>query len=251
MYKKLSEVYDNLIKEDIDYDLFIDWIISKIKRSKFEVKSILEIGCGTGNITIPLGQKGYKMTGVDISDEMLSVADAKAFEVGIEVRWINSDIVDLDMDSKFECVISTMDTFNYITDIDDLCKSLGNVYNALKPGGIFIFDINTKYRLKEIYGSNSFNYVSDEICYIWNNYYNEDQKICEFEINFFLKDEYSDAYERFEEIHYQRAYEKSEIVDLLKDTGFTNVQTFDFLSFEKPADKSEKIHFYAQKKFED
>ncbi|SHE95256.1 class I SAM-dependent DNA methyltransferase [Alkalibacter saccharofermentans] len=245
MYDKLAYIYDNLINEDVDYDKMVNWLDIKIKEKNISANSLLEIGCGTGNVSIPLSKLGYNVTGMDISDEMLSVADEKSFAEGSSVRWMKGDVCNFANTEKYHAAVSCLDTINYILGEEDLDNAFKNIYNSLEKGGVFIFDINTKYRLKDVYGNHSFNYVSDDLCYIWNCFYDSENDISEFEIDFFVKAEGTNNYERFDEVHVQKAYEIEKIKYMLLNAGFDSVDAYDFLSETLPTSRSEKVGMVA------
>ena len=155
-------------------------------------------------------------------------------------------MTDFELYGTVNIVISTLDCVNYITDEDALLKVFKLVNNYLDPKGLFIFDINSAYKLEHILGNNT--YVSDDedIFYSWQNSYDKKKKICTFDLTFFEKDE--DVYYRYDETHYERAYSVEEITNLLEKAGLEVVGVFDNLSFESPKDKSERIFFVAREK---
>lgn len=245
MYKKMAALYDKLIQADIDYENWADYLTESLSHSEIKVKDVLEIGSGTGNITLPLARKGFNLTGVDTSEDMLSIADEKSFSVGLNIRWLNGDISSLKLDSQYDAAISCLDTFNYILDDKSLLAAFKNIAGALKSGGIFIFDINSRYLLEEIYGSNSFNYADDDICYLWECCYDDNSEINEYGITFFVREEGKNLYERFEEVHRQRVYDPFKIKELLELAGFKEIKITGFMSDEPWCETDEKIQITA------
>ena len=149
-YKDFAFIYDELMNE-VDYNGWVEYIENIIKNENVQVQNILELACGTGNLTIPLTKKKYDIAGIDISDQMLSVAREKAEKEGVELVLLQQDIAELDFDvTNLDCVLCACDGFNYVTYDDELESAFAKTYELLKPGGIFIFDISSHYKLSKI-----------------------------------------------------------------------------------------------------
>ncbi|MPW24705.1 methyltransferase domain-containing protein [Alkalibaculum sp. M08DMB] len=246
MYNKMSRIYDELMTEEVDYINWTHYIQKIFARYNVEVKDVMDLGCGTGNITIPLSDMGYKMVGVDLSEDMLAIADSKAFLKNNNIKWIYGDMVDSQAyDMSYDAIISCCDAVNYILEEDELMKMFRNVYKGLKENGIFTFDINSYYKINQVYKDQVFTYTSDKINYIWENNYDEDTDIIEYYLNFFVKNDKDNDYTRSEEIHYQKAYKNENIIDMLLKVGFTSVELFKFDSFQMPDLEAERIQFCA------
>lgn len=275
-YGNFAYVYDQLM-DDVDYDAWVGHIEDLIDKSGASVKNILELACGTGNITIPLAQRGYDIAGVDISEDMLGVALEKSESIGLPLVLLEQDMVDLDFDLyDLDCVLCACDGFNYVTSLDDLAKVFAKVYELLKPGGVFVFDISSHYKLSQVLGNNFMGESREDISYMWTNYYDEGNQLLEMNLDFFLKiddqdyerDEYEEAdqgsnelledgsqlgceddnlYERYREVHLQRAHKEDEIVDTLKNVGFEKIDSYGDFGMDRPGDKAERIFFTAVK----
>lgn len=249
MYGNFAAVYDFLMR-DVDYKKWAEHIESIMKERNSEVKNILELACGTGNLTLEFTKKGYDIAGIDISVEMLEEARKKAEREKLELVLLNQDMTELDFDLyDLDCVVCGCDGYNYVLDDEKMLNSFSTVYDILKPGGIFIFDISSEYKLREILGDNIFTEVNDEVSYIWENYTEED--ICQMDLTFFVKEKEDQLgkslYRRFEETHVQRAYEIYEIKDLLASAGFDDVEAFGDFTLDSPEGDSERIFFAAKK----
>lgn len=246
-YSDLATIYDGLMG-DIDYKQWTNYLINQISNHKAPGNKVLDLGCGTGNISIPLAEEGFQVRGVDISLEMLTQAEQKAREKGLTISFYQQDIRELVVDGQVDVVLSTFDTLNYLTDKGELTKTFSAVFKGLKEEGLFIFDLNTPYKLSRILGDNIYTYNTDELVYIWENYFDSRTKLCEMELTFFSKDDKTGQYRRFQESHCQRAYSIAEIKGLLTATGFTLQAVNGELSFEEPDPKEERIFFVAKKK---
>jgi len=242
-YNEFAKIYDELMN-DVDYDKWFSYIEEIFIKNNKKPLNILEMACGTGNLTKYLCENRYDVTCFDMSSEMLSVAYEKlrGFK---NVKILNQDMTEFNVNKKFEAVISICDSINYITNDEDLKEVFTNVYNHLNDDGIFIFDINSHYKLSEIIGNNTFVHDEDDIFYTWQNYYDEDEKICEFYLTFFIKE--NDKYIRVEEEHCERAYKIEEIIEVLKSVGFKDINYYDEFTFDIPNQKSERINFVVKK----
>ncbi|MDR0880297.1 MAG: class I SAM-dependent methyltransferase [Clostridioides sp.] len=245
-YSEFAFVYDELMDE-VDYDGWVDYLEQLIANEGVKVQNILELACGTGNITIPLAKKGYDIAGIDISDEMLGVAREKSEEDGIELVLLEQDITELDFDvENLDCVLCACDGFNYITEDRDLEKIFIKAYALLKDGGMFIFDISSHYKLSEVLGDNTYGENREDVTYMWQNFYCEEDETVEMELVFFVKEE-DGSYTKFEEFHRQRAYKEGEVADMLANAGFEAVKLFGDFGFEAPSEDAERIFFVCKK----
>ncbi|ABW19543.1 class I SAM-dependent DNA methyltransferase [Alkaliphilus oremlandii] len=242
-YGGFAYIYDRLM-EDVDYGAWANYVEELMTNDNRKPKKILELACGTGNITIPLANKGYRLTGVDISEDMLMVAKNKAIDSNQNVLFIQQDMVELEFDEKFDCVLAMCDGINYITEEIDLDKVFHNVYEVLEKDGLFIFDISSYYKLKHILGDNTFGENLEDLCYLWENYFNEDERIIEMNLTFFIQE--GSLYRKEEEYHIQRAYEIDEIMNLL-NRNFKEIRVLDGFSLDAPKNNSERVFFIAKK----
>ncbi|KDR93888.1 Ubiquinone/menaquinone biosynthesis C-methylase UbiE [Peptoclostridium litorale DSM 5388] len=246
-YGEFANIYDELMG-DVDYEMWSDYIEALINEfSGIDVENILELACGTGNITIPMAQKGYSVTGMDISEDMLCIAKGKLEGKRLEISLVQSDMKDFEYDAvRAQCVICACDGFNYITDENSLGSIFEKVYNMLPKGGTFIFDISSSHKLKNIISQSTFTHVDEDTAYIWENYYDEDLKTVDMELTFFVR-ENSGLYRRFDELHVQRVYENEEILKMLQSAGFKCSKALSEFSFEEDNGMSERVFFAAVK----
>lgn len=243
-YKGFAYVYDKLMG-DVDYKAWVNYVEQIINNNTNKVNKILELACGTGNITIPLAKKGYNIVGVDISEDMLMIAKNKSMENNLNIFFIHQNMVDLELDKKFDCVLIMCDGVNYITDKDDLLKLFKKVYNILEDKGMFIFDISSAYKIKNILGNNTFGEDLDDVCYLWQNYFDEESQILEMDLTIFIKE--GKCYRKEEEFHTQRAYDVGEVIKLLNKINFKCIKTYDEFNFDSHKDDSERIFFVAKR----
>ncbi len=242
-YADLASIYDKMI--DVDYDAWIKFIDGYFfdKGISLKGKYALELGCGTGNMTLRLKSRGMELTAIDISEDMLNLAQQKALEKRVKINFVSQDMIDFEMNRKFDFIFSFCDGYNYITEEEDLLSSFNRVYSHLNVGGRFIFDISTEYKLRDAIGNSTFTMNEDRVCYIWDNYLEGD--ILEMYITFFVQE--GKLYRRVDETHVQKAHKNQYLVQLLKGSGFSKVEIFNDYSFEALTNESMRATFIAEK----
>ena len=243
-YGDFAELYDQLMY-DIDYEKWFYYIEDIFKKYNKSPGKILEMACGTGNLTKHFCDSNYNVTCFDLSEEMLTVAYDKLGAYR-NVKILKQDMTNLTLgDNKFDAVIAACDSINYITEDRDLLKVFKNVYDHLEDEGLFIFDINSYYKLKNIIGENIFIEDTEDIFYVWDNDFIEETDICNFYLTFFVKE--NDHYNRFDEMHSERAYKNEEVLNKLKLSGFKDIEMYGDFKFNEVKDDSERIFFVAVK----
>lgn len=242
MYKETAAFYDRLTP-DVDYDMYAEYF-TKIfeKHSGNTPHSVVDLGCGTGMLTVAMANKGYDMTGVDASAEMLSMAYGKKSP---GVLWINQDFTSLDLFGTYEAAVSLLDCINHLTENGQVEKYFKRLRYFIEPDGLFVFDINSEYKFKNTYKSNTFYSVNDELSYIWQNKYDEKTKICTMDMTFFHKED--DVYRRFDTVNKERAYSIEFLQEQLGKTEFTVEALYDDGSFNEPSSDSERIFFVCRR----
>jgi SAM-dependent methyltransferase len=244
MYKNFAYIYDELLY-DINSGQWADYLGKIFLNNNIKSGKILDLACGTGNMSIQMSKKGFEVTGVDLSADMLTCAIDKSIKNNLNIEFINHDMVDFRMKVEFDGIICLLDSVNYILKNEYIEKFFMNVYNMLDIHGIFIFDINTEYKLKNIISNNIFYEISDEVNYLWTNNFNENNNICEFDLTFFVKE--GELYRKYNETHYERAYNNDELIDILEKCNFEIINIFDELQFVDPKINSERIFFVCRK----
>ncbi len=243
-YVDFAYVYDRLM-EDVDYGQWATYIENIFQREGISPNNLLELACGTGNITIPMAKRGYQVMGVDISEDMLMVAKEKALAQGINILFVQQNMCQLELNSTYDGVICCCDGINYIVETEALITLFKGVYRYLSPGGIFVFDISTSYKLKQILGNNTFGENLNDLCYLWENDFDEQTQNIDMNLTFFIQE--GRHFCKFEELHRQRAYEVEDLKKILQGTGFNRIQCFDGFSWQEPAKESERVFFVCRK----
>jgi len=236
-YTGFAYLYDKLIKQD--YSQWANYIEAVFLRYGKGISLVLDLACGTGNLTALLAKKGYDMIGLDKSSDMLSMAAQK--KGNLPICYTCQDMTDFELYGTVDAVICTLDSINYVTNTAKLKKTFKLIKNYLNPGGLLIFDINSEYKIANLLKNNTFVSDTGKIFYSWENVYNPKTKICTYKLTFFIKN--GEKYYRINELQKQRAYDLDTINKMLADANLSVLGCFDGLTFNKPSKKSERQMF--------
>lgn len=228
-YDVIADVWDELNSE-VDYSALATHADSLIRRYKTCAEnSVVDLGCGTGSMTLPLAERGYDMIGVDISDEMLSTARDRAAETGREageILWLCQDMSDFELYGTVGAAVCCLDGINHLTDPAKVRRCFSLAHNYIEPGGVFIFDVNTPRKFREVYGGRDYILESDGVTCMWQNDYNEKTGLCRFGISVF--EERSDgAWDRRDSDWSERCYSRRRLEKWLADAGFEVISVTD------------------------
>lgn len=232
LYDKIAPFYAALNK-DVPYEKMAAHIqkILALHGIK-EGDTLLDLGCGSGNLTLPLLRLGYDMIGVDASFSMLS--EARNSEGAERVLWLCQDATELDLYGTVKGTVSSLDTLNHITDKEDVREVLRLVHTFLEPGGLFIFDINSPYKFSTVYGENAYILENEDAFCAWQNHYDKKKGLCDFFVTVFERD--GKHYRRYDTYAAERAYSLDEMEAMLKEAGFRLLSVTDGYS-DKPVKK--------------
>ncbi|MFA9398310.1 MAG: class I SAM-dependent methyltransferase [Clostridiaceae bacterium] len=233
-YNDFAFIYDKLITKDINYKDWSKYIISICKNRNIEYNEYLDLACGTGNMTCEIEKYFNQTYAVDLSSDMLTLAKNK---LSNKTKLICQDISDINLNKKFNLITCCLDSMNYLTEKTDLEKFFCNVNMHLEQEGIFIFDVNSYYKLSYILGNNIYNYDNEDVYYIWENNFEDD--LLNMYLTFFIKDE--DKYIRFDEEHLERAYTEEYLDELIDSSGFEILEKHDGYSENIISEKTERI----------
>ncbi len=242
-YTVFATLYD-LFMDNIPYEEWSNYLIELLKENNVSSGLVCELGCGTGNITEFLSKAGYDMIGIDNSDDMLNIALDKKYSSNLDILYINQDMREFELFGTVAAVVSICDSINYITEYDNLVNVFKLVNNYLDPDGIFIFDLNTTTKYKNM-GDTVIAENRDEGSFIWENTFYEDSNINEYDLTIFSKTD-NDLYEKYEETHFQRAYTIDEITSALETAGLKYITSYSAFTHNAISPTDDRIYVIAK-----
>ena len=247
-YTDFASVYDQFMDET-PYEKWCENVLSVLRENQIEDGLVLELGCGTGSMTELLATNGYDMIGVDCSEEMLFIAQEKKIESGHDILYLNQDMRTFELYGTVRAIVSVCDSLNYLLEDEDVISCFQLVNNYLDPKGIFFFDFNTAYKYEEVIGDTVIAENRDECSFIWENFYDVEERINEYDLTVFVREEDKsgeDMFRRFQETHFQRGYTLEEMKHFMEAAGLEFVKAFDADTLQEVTDKSERIYCVAR-----
>ena len=242
-YEQFSYSYDRMMK-NVNYTRWCDYIESLFNMYRCSPRTILDLACGTGSLTILLASKGYEVTGLDRAEGMLNVAREKVENEDLKITLQQGNMIDFQISEKFDAILCTYDSINYAINENELCTMFETVAKHLSPDGLFIFDVTTERNIVEHFHNKTFSENHQDYSFIWKNMYLYNTKMCRTFLTFFIRD--GELFRRYEEVHQQRIYEVSTVNSLLKATGFKLLSAYDMYTFNKWNRSSDRINFTVQ-----
>jgi ubiquinone/menaquinone biosynthesis C-methylase UbiE len=252
-YTDFASVYDKLM-DDTPYVQWCDNIVSKLVKYGVDSGLVLELGCGTGSMTELLADKGYDMIGVDSSEEMLNIAIDKREKSGNDILYLNQDMREFELYGTVRAVVSVCDSLNYLLLDEDIVECFRLVNNYLDPKGIFVFDFNTKYKYETVIGDSVIAENREGCSFIWENFYDPEESINEYDLTIFVRDEQAskvggrEFFEKFDEVHLQRGYTLEEMKAFISQSGLEFIEAIDADTLGNVSDTSERIYCVAREK---
>lgn len=244
IYSGFASVYD-IFMDNIPYDDWAEYVKTLLAESGIRQGIVVELACGTGELTKRLADSGYQMIGVDFSEEMLTIARDKC---GEEVLLLHQDMRELELYGTAAAMVCVCDGMNYICSEEELGQVFQRAYAFLDFSGVLIFDMKTDYFFREVLGNQTITDNREDASYIWENNYYEEEMLNEYLLTVYeLVDEERDLFVRTDELHYQRAYDIAVVKHCLEEQGFTCVRIFEAMTKQQPQQDSERIYFVAYK----
>lgn len=241
MYEDFSYIYDKL-SFDLDYEGYADNILKLAKEYKIKKENMLELAAGSGMLTKYFFDEFENIDALDISPDMLNVFANKYDNDNINLIYY--DMVEFENPGKYDLIVILLDSINYVTDPKDLQKLFDNCYKNLKDEGLLVFDINSEYKMTQVFGSNCYVYEYEDIFYTWDNFYEDD--LVDMHLNFFVENE-DGTYDRIYEYQQERIYRTNEVTKMVEQAGFKDVKTYDEDDFGNVKDDSQRVLFSAVK----
>ncbi len=268
-YTSFAQVYD-LFMDNVPYEAWGDYIASRLREAGITDGVVLDLGCGTGKLTRIMAAKGYDMIGADSSIDMLSIAQQNTPQPpqGRQpILYLNQDMRQLELHGTVDAIYSACDCINYIPTEEELLEVFMRVCKYLDTKGLFLFDCNTPYKYETLLAENTFAENRPEGSFIWENYYNPDTRVNEYDLTLYIRQLQIDTmprktrgmgrkittvpnreiYERFEETHFQCSYDTDTLQKLLAQAGLHVVGIYDGYTLNPPQDESERLVFVARR----
>ena len=242
-YHELAKSYDRLTN-DVDYEATVDFYMQILEREGVKPRTVVDLACGTGSVTEILAGQGYEVTGVDMSEEMLTEAMSKVMDMENPPRFVCQKLQELHLPVAVDMAVCALDSLDYVTDPADCAEAIRRTYKALNPGGIFIFDVNTPEKLRAMDGQVFLDEDDDVYC-VWRGEFDEETNICSYGMDLFQRE--GDVWHRSFEEHREYAYSAQQLVGYLKDAGFTNIEVYADQLFEAPREGEQRIYIKARK----
>lgn len=246
-YQKFAYLYDELMK-DVPYDNWVELIKKSAEKYNVHGKRLLDLACGTGELSVRLSAHGYDVTGVDLSDDMLTVAQSKAVSKGLNILFYQQNMAELDGLGSFDVIGVFCDSLNYLQSEQEVVNTFHHVYQHLSEHGLFIFDVHSIYKIMQVFMNQTFALNEDEISYIWHSYQGEHPNSVEHDLSFFVLDEKSGQYERYDELHFQRTYSIEVYESWLLETGFELLEVVGDFESKPPQAEAERLFFICRKR---
>jgi ubiquinone/menaquinone biosynthesis C-methylase UbiE len=242
-YHALADSYDRLTA-DVDYRRTVEFYKQLWTLAGCRPRTAVDLACGTGSVTCLLAQEGLRITGVDLSEEMLTVAQQKAQSLSQPPLFVCQNLRELQLPRGVDLAVCALDSLDYILDPEDCAQAIRRVYRVLNPGGIFIFDVNTPEKLRAMDGQVFLDEDEDVFC-VWRGEFDENTNICSYGMDLFQRR--ADLWQRSFEEHQEYAYSQAQLTGYLKDAGFMDIRVYGDCRMEAPAPGEQRIYFSARK----
>ena len=242
-YENLASSYDRLTN-DVDYEATVAFYNAILQKEGLHPRTAVDLACGTGSVAVLLARQGLQVTGVDLSEDMLTVAWEKAQDLPKPPQFICQPLQKLYLPRGVDLAVCALDSLDYITDPRDCAQAIRRIYKALNPGGIFIFDVNTPEKLRAMDGQVFLDEDDDVYC-VWRGEFDEETNICSYGMDLFQRQ--GKVWQRSFEEHREYAYSRQQLEQFLRDAGFTHIEVYGDRIFTPPREGEQRIYFKARK----
>lgn len=239
-YEEFARIYDTVMDENL-YDLWFDF---SLRHFPANTKNVMELACGTGILSIQLDKAGFAVTGVDLSEEMLTIAERRARDEQAQVNFVAGDMRKLAGNSDFDVVTCYSDSICYMPDLAAVKEVADGVLSSLRPGGRFIFDVHSTHQIDDIFPDYSYHENAEDFAFLWDSFGGEEEHSIVHELTFFVK-EADGRFLRKDEIHHERTYEIKQFLSAL--TGFSTVKVYADFEDKTPDENSLRWFFVCEK----
>ncbi len=246
-YEYLAACYDQFTA-DVDSPRWADYVEKHFARASIPIRTVLDLACGTGSLTLELARRGYEMIGADCSEEMLALASEKCRDVeGEKPIFLHQSMEQLDLYGTIDACVCCLDSVNYVTRPRDLARAFQRVHLFLMPGGLFLFDVNTPEKLMGLDGQIFLDEGEDAYC-VWRAEYAPRRRVCTYGMDIFLR-EADGRWSRRQEEHEEFDYRDEELLDMLRRAGFRQIRRYGELKLRAPRPGEGRVFYAARKEF--
>ena len=242
-YGALAASYDRLTN-DVDYEGWVDFAHAILEKEGLKVRTVADLACGTGSATRLLAQRGYRVTAVDLSEDMLTEAMDKCSDLENLPTFVHQNLAQLRLPRAVDMAVCFLDSLDYILNPDDCAAAIRQTYRALNPGGIFIFDVNTPEKLRAMDGQVFLDEDDDVYC-VWRGEFDDETNICSYGMDLFQRE--GEVWVRSFEEHQEYAYSVEQLKGYLKVAGFTRIEVYADRQFCAPREGEQRVWFKARK----
>ncbi len=240
-YEYLAGFYDELMR-DADYTRRADFVEKLLRRARRDVRTVLDLACGTGTMTCLLTERGYELISVDASEDMLMQAREKAQGLrGIPPLFLHQTMTGLDLNDTVDAAVCCMDSLNYLTRPRDVRRAFERLRLFISPGGALVFDVHGRSKLEAMDGQVYLDEGEDVFC-VWRTGFRRD--VLDYCVDLFTQRP-DGAWERGTELHRQRWYGTEELTQWLSEAGFTDIRAWGDCRARRPRADEERIYFSA------
>lgn len=241
-YQTFAAFYDEIM----DDDYYAEWLFYTDLFLESQ-NSVLDLACGTGKLAVEMSKKQYRVTGLDLSDEMLSLAYNRALEEGEDVKFIQGDMRELSNIGSFDAVTCFSDSLCYMENEKEVQEVLNGIYNLLNPNGYLLFDVHSLYKINEVFPGYQYHYQTNDAAFLWSSYEGEQPDSIEHALTFFIKKRTDETYLRNEELHKERTYSIDTYFNMLQKAGFNQIDVTADFGRKSVTSKSERWFFACRK----
>ena len=244
-YEGFADLYDALM-DDVDYDAWYEYYLALLGRMGVVPRTLCDCACGTGSMAVRFAERGIRVTGVDLSGEMLARAQEKARKRGVQVMFVRQDMCALALPRPVDALVCACDGVNYLLEDAQLAAFFKRAHASIRPGGALAFDISSPHKLEHVLGNAFFGEERDEAAYLWSNAFDRKRRIVTMDLTFFVHED-GDLYRRFSEVHRQKAHEPERLTALLSSAGFSDIAVYGDRTFEPPRADEPRVHIAARR----
>lgn len=241
-YTTFAKIYDDVM----DPALYLKWLEFTQEHLAPETQTIMDLACGSGIFAVALAKEGYRVTGLDLSSDMLALAEGRALAEGAEIEFLEGDMTELGEVGVFDAVTCYSDSLCYLPDEAAMLAAFRGVWQNLTAGGRFLFDVHSLYQIDQVFPDYSYHYQTDEYAFLWDSYPGEVRHSIEHFLTFFIE-ESNGSFARFDELHRERTYSLATYQKLLQEAGFKKTEMFADFASTPPSDKSRRWFFVCEK----